>query len=332
MNREGVKALLKQVLGPNISLVDRGKWVSLHCPFAPWRHTGGRDTRPSAGVSVSEDQPSVFNCLACGMKKKLPGFLFEYERHTGDDYSNLIADLEQDEFLGGGDLPEWDRRGPPQNVPPPPLDPEVYLDLYDEAYDHPYVAGRGIHFETARAINLRVDPEDSQGEERILFPVYHHHGGFYGFTGRATRKGVYPPIRDYHGLPKQFLLLGSHLLQPEDKYVILVEGLFDFAMLYQYGYPAMAYMGARPTDRQIDALVDIGLPVYLFGDNDKAGRDAQDAIAESRLCKHLPVMKVRYPKRLVPKKDGKLGPITDPDELTREEVAHMIDDARILLA
>jgi hypothetical protein len=329
MDRESIRALLKDVFGPNVRAVDHQQWVSIHCPFAEWTHAGGKDSNPSAGISVKPDGISIFNCQACHKSGPLGRMLEELGELNGEDYSAFVGGTLKDEYFGGN-LKPWGQKGEERRKLPEPLDEATYLDLYDSAADHWYVAKRGLSPESAEALGLVVDPSDSEGQERILFPVYHHKGGFYGFTGRATDPNVYPPIRDYHGLPKQFLLLGSHLIPKDATYLILVEGLFDQAVLFHHGYPVVAYMGGLPTDDQIDALLDIGLPLYFFKDNDEAGRLAQEKIKETKLCTHLPVMKVRYPKRLVRGKDGKLRPLTDPDELTPLEIDRMIEDARLL--
>jgi hypothetical protein len=332
MTREQIKDFLRTVGGPNIQLVDHTGWVNFNCLFGPFLHASGADKRPSAGISINDDC-SIYNCKSCHTKGPLHWIMREYQDCTGEDFTALIEEL-KDEALFEGVIPAWDAPRAAGRELPEPLSKEVYLDLYDPAYEHWYVnEERGISRDTATRLDLRVDYSDSGGKERILFPVYHHRNGFYGFTGRAVDSDVYPPIRDYHNLPKEFLLLGSHLLQPNDKYLLIVEGLFDLAMMVQYGFPAVAYMGSLPTEHQVDALIDIGLPVYFFCDNplvDKAGADALERMKESRLLRHVPVMQVRYPRRVVNLKDGSAGIVKDPDELRAEEVERMIKEARLL--
>lgn len=341
MNRADIRSLLKEVLGPNTLLLDHPKWVGLKCPFAPWLHAKGTDRKPSAGVSVHDDSPSVFNCLTCSRKYRLSSFLREYGQYSGEDYSGMLGELEKEEFFGGN-LKPWGQKPGGTDPLPEPLDQATYLDLYDPAYDHWYLNDRyldpdkyldnqAIDAETAKLIDIRVDP-DNHGVERLLFPVFDHRGGFYGYTGRAI-EDVMPKVRDYYGLPKQHLLLGSHLLPQDAKYIIAVEGLFDFARLYQYGYPAVAYMSSGLTDRQIEVLIDIGLPVYFFRDNDLAGRTAEANLSRSKLCNHVPVMKVRYPARAregAKHPNEKLWVPHDPDQLTADEVGTMVQDARLL--
>lgn len=329
MDRSSIKELLKEVAGANVTLKDHPEWVGVPCLFAQWKHDTGKDSHPSAGVSVQESGTSIYNCHACHTKLPLSAMLQQLSDYSGSDYAGLIAQLKNEIFLGG-DLPPWGRS--PSVVSASlgePLDEETYLDLFDSAEDHWYVRSRDINSATARQLGLLVDPDDA-GEERVLFPVYRAKGALYGFTGRATASGVYPPTRDYYGLPKRLLLLGMHLLPDDAKYVILVEGLFDQARLFQYGFPVVAHMGGHPTEHHIDMLLELGLPVYLFRDNDTAGKLLQEELKKTKLCRHLPVMKVRYPRRKVQDRNGRLRNVNDPDELWASEIEHMIKDARIL--
>lgn len=63
MNRESIKDVLRDVFG-DITMQDIGSWVSIQCPLAPWTHARGADGRPSAGVSVQDNDTSMFNCFS----------------------------------------------------------------------------------------------------------------------------------------------------------------------------------------------------------------------------------------------------------------------------
>jgi len=327
MDREGVKEVLREVLGVNVELIDHDKWVSMHCPLSPWTHANGADKTPSAGVSINEDGESIFHCYACGGRNKGPlsWFLKEHEKYTGESHGALLRDIEGNEFLGGA-LPEWGTR---KNKARPliPLDETIYLDLYDSAVGHPYLRKRGISNRTAELLNLMIDPEDSAGDERILFPVYTPDKKLVGFTGRATSNKVELRVRDYHGLKKEAVLLGSHLVEPSDPVIVLCEGLFDLARLLEYGYSAVAALHAGLTDRQLRVLTNLGLPVLLMFDNDHAGHEATEKAAKL-LTPLLPVSAVRYPKR---KKDSRGAAwAKDPGGMTMEQVDHLVATARIL--
>lgn len=335
MNRADVKEVLREAFGPNVYMSDMEGWVSICCPLSKWTHVHGAEKTASAGVSVHDRGISVFNCFTCTKPMPVSGMLRRYEQLSGRDLGNLADSTDSDEFFGGT-IPEWDELGTEvAETPPEPLDAALYLDLYDSAAGHPYLRKRGITNKTAEAIGLLVDPSDSEGEERILFPVYNPDGGFYGFSGRAVKDSARLKVRDYHGLPKRFTLLGAHRIDPMiHKYVIAVEGLFDYARLAQYGFPVVAYMTAKPTVYQQRILRDIGLPTYLMSDNpmvDRAGAVAMDSVAKS-LSIYLPVLCTAYPEAYVVMKDGTERLVKDPDELTRDEVMYMIENAELVCA
>jgi hypothetical protein len=239
----------------------------------------------------------------------------------------MADSIEAGEFFGGH-IPEWgEMRG--EDSLPEPINKQEYFDLYDSAVGHPYLAKRGISRWAARECELLFDPGDG-GEPRILFPVYGYDKKLYGFSGRAIRSTAKLKVKDYFGLPKKRLLLGSHLLRGDERYVILVEGIVDYARMVTMGYPGMAFMSSTLTEWQAEILKEIGKPVYFFHDDDKAGKEARDN-AKELLWRHIPVMKVRYPTDCtVETPEGDFRPPEDPAELTAEQVEEMIEDARLL--
>lgn len=326
MDRNEVKEFVKEILGPNTLTIDTEGWVGLCCPLSPFTHAGGHDSHPSAGISVKPGETSVFNCFTCHSKGKLSWLVRKLASFTGEDYGEYAETLDKGEFYGGF-IPTWGTVT--EDKIPKPIDKESSFDLYDPAYNHPYLAERGISREAAVRMELLHDPGDG-GTERILFPVYSPSKELYGFTGRAVTPHAKLRVKDYFGLPKRHLLLGSHLVQDDDDYVIVVEGLFDYAKLVTYEYPAMAFMSSTLTTHQADILKSIGKPVYFFHDNDAAGEDARDN-AKELLWRHLPVMKVRYPtEECIETPEGGMRRAKDPAELTRKQVAKMIREARLL--
>ena len=307
-------------------------WFTTHCPLAPWTHAHGTDRNMSFGIKIEEDDDSIFNCFTCKTKGPLPYLLRKLSSYSGLDYSSLIEDTETTELLGS--VPsDWatirTKKLTRHTLPSPPSDD--YLEIYDTAYTHPYLRKRGIDRHTASALDIRYDPDD-KGAERILFPVYSREGVFYGYTGRAVKDNVEPRIRDYFGLPKMHLLLGSEFIDVDkDELVVLVEGLFDFAKLYQYGIPAVSSLHSAITDNQASILKDIGLPVLVLFDDDDAGVIGS-AKVKDMLGKHLPLLKTRYPRErtVVDKATGEKRRPQDPGELSEEQAYAMIDDTRLL--
>lgn len=322
MDRDGIVDLLKEVVGPNVKTKVANGWVSTHCPFAKWTHDRGTDKNMSFGVKINHDDKSKFNCFTCKQKGTLAWMLKRLSEFTGESYKGLIDEVETDELLGTT-LPSWENRHngdtghDPLGVPVS----EDYLDVYDEAAGHWYLKERRIADWAAEALDLRVDP-DNRGAERILFPVYSPDGGFYGYTGRATQNGVDPRIRDYFGLPKRKLLLGSEFIKDDDDQIILVEGLFDFAKLFQYNYPVVAAMHSSIEPGQARILKEFNKRVVVMFDNDKAGVEGREVV-KRELGKHIPLLKVRYPDRFAFGKG-------DPGVLKRDDIERMLGEARLL--
>src|SRR5258706_1179217 len=313
MNREFVKTFIREVLG-DISTKDTEHWVNFSCCYSQWKHAHGVDRRPSAGISVLEDGPSIYWCFTCHSKYSLSRMLRELSRFTGEDFGNLETEINNAEIFIGN-VPEWDDYR--EELCQIPLDKEIYLDLYDSAENHPYVLGRGVGNETIQKLELLVDP-DNYGVERILFPIFDKNKNLFGFSGRATSDISSPKIRTYYGVKKKQLLLGAHLIDKKKiDYIILVEGLFGYARFVEHGQPVVASMGSDLSVPQAEILKDFGLPVYCFYDNDLSGRKGLSGVSQ-HLSKHIPVMKVRIPQG-----------VNDIDDLSKLQIIRMMEDARL---
>lgn len=332
MDRKGIETVLKDVFGPSIAMEEINGWVSIRCPLARWTHERGTDSRNSAGVSIQPRKTSVFNCYACKTKVPLQGLIKKYANYTGENFDDLIEELEDEAYLGPKELPDWEELRAPQAQALVPLDQAVYMDLYEPAAGHPYLLDRGIDDETADLLELKFDPNGpTDGAPRILFPVFGPERELYGFSGRDTSGEAALKVRDYAGLPKAQCLLGVHLVveQRPDK-VLVVEGLFDYANAWACGYPAVAVMHSTMTPPQAALLRDLGLPVYLFYDDDDAGKKGVQ-IAGEQLAHHVPVMRVRYPEIWIEDSQEEDGGhwVKDPGELQPEDFELMIADARL---
>lgn len=332
MNLAGINDIVRDVFGPNTETKVINGWVSMRCPLAQWTHTTGRDSRASAGISIQENNTSVFNCMTCKTKVPLQGLIKKFAEFTGEDLDELIDELEDEAYLGPRSLAKWGERQDHNEDDPPVLNTELMLDLYDSAAGHRYLRKRGITADIAEKLQLKVDPRDpADGEERILFPAFNPEGELIGFSGRATNPRALLKVRDYGGFRKAKALLGAHLITQEnpDK-IIVVEGLFDYANAWQQGYPAVAVMHSTLTAYQARLLKNFSKPTYLFYDNDDAGMSGVD-IAGKQLVRYMPVMKVRYPEVWIedPKEEEGGHWLKDPGELLAEDFEGMINDARL---
>lgn len=340
MNESAVRKIAG-ALGITITMVN-SPWLNASCPLAPWRHKGGTDRTPSFGIMINDEGETYYKCLACKSKGRMSTLVRQLERYRGEEYRGLAFEADRLDYMI--ELPTYEemqaqRKEKPR---PEPLNEAAYGNLYPsvfattEAYEsHPYLRKRNITPEAAELLDLRYDPE----ERRVVFPVRDKRGGLYGFTGRSILpegalphtgyRKQYPKVRDYAGLPKEFLLLGENLFQP-DLPVLVVEGLFGYASLVSIGARELcnpvALMGSEMTRYKAEKLVDLEVPVYLLTDNDEAG-DAclfgtpgldgkhHGGGAIDSLRGNVPLFIPEWPS-------GK----TDPDELDYDEVAYMLQE------
>jgi DNA primase (bacterial type) len=335
---------------PNHGAVDGREWVSLRCCLAPWTHASGRDKRPSAGISIHSDKMSVYSCYTC-CPQGIPFhvMLQRYATYSGEDLDALIHDVEDNEYLGPRVAPDWDAlkdkqyRDGDEDDSQYVLDEAIYGDFYEAAAGHPYLRTRDISDATAQHLGLLLDPEDPadaavgvHGIERILFPVRDAKGRLFGFSGRDTTGRSKIKARDYLGMRKAYNLLGLNLVAKDPRpYVVLVEGLFDYATGWEHGHPTVCTLGANLTIGQARLLRELRKTVYLMYDNarvDKAGSEAIQ-IAGEQLQDDLAVMVTTYPRTEVPDPTAPGGyrPIKDPGELIKAEFDQMIESAHIYL-
>lgn len=324
MDRATIKEVLRDVFGRNTEMRDLGDWVGISCPLAPWTHEKGHDASPSAGVSVTEDGTSIFNCFTCHHKAPFHAMLGKYAEFSGEDLGDLIEELEEEEFLGPRSLPSMDQwlKDNLEEVMMP-INEGVYMDLYEPAVGHPYLKKRGISNATARKLELLYDPADSEGDSRILFPVRGPDGLLYGFSGRATNGDARLKVRDYHGLAKAHCVLGAHLAdQAED--ICIVEGLVDYAVMHDMGECGCAVMHSTMTKFQAEIIAGFGKPTYLFYDRDKAGQ-AGVLTAAKQLYRHTSVFKVQYPDVWIENESEEEGGhwLKDPGDMLEEDVRAM---------
>jgi hypothetical protein len=319
---------------PGTPLQEINGWMSMRCPLARYTHEKGSDKTASAGVSIHPDGTSIYNCFTCGVKKPFHEAIRDYAEFTGEDLDDLIEELEEGEFLGPRELPDWDRRRQ-DNIAEllVPLDEATTLDLYDTAAGHPYLKKRGISQKTVELLDLRFDPCDPiDGSPRILFPIRGADGLLYGFSGRDVSGKARLKVRDYPGLQKAHNILGANLIARDkpDK-IIVVEGLFDVASVYEQGYYAAGVMHSTLTKFQAEILNDFEGAKYLFYDDDKAG-DKGAATAGPLLREYAPTFDIAYPEIWIedPDEEGGGHLVKDPGELLADEIQEMIDHAVML--
>lgn len=290
--------IIKKIF-PSIKITESGDWTNFNCILSPWTHKRGIDTHPSMGMHKINP---VYNCFACGNHGHVGKLLSLYGRYSGIPMQNYIALLDE----AGIDVPTYETRFEQKEVYEPI--PNYFIDVYEIALNHPYLVKRNISNEIIDLFQIRWFPE----ENRIMIPVRSQQHELLGFVGR-TIIDASPKSKNFF-LKKKFSVFGINQLM--DNYVIVTEGIFDALRLIQYGYPAVSVLGAQIHENQINMINELGIPVYFWMDNDKAG---WDAVKKYHKDFTSPVFISAFPPG-----------IKDPDELSERQVRNMLKHARIL--
>ena len=273
-----------------VRLLGRGRVRQGVCPFH-------EETAPSFTVY---DDSSRFYCFGCGAGGDILDFV---QRTEGLTLPEAIRRLD------GGTLATTKRPGAAvttvasKPAPVPERDPALlgsamhfYIrTMLRSPQAREYLASRGIGFDAAARLGLgyapghglreylrsaRYDADRIQASglftkrgERFtgMVVVPDLIGGRVGWlVGRAVDPGVTPRFQALAGRKP---VLGLSRLGTTHDGIVLVEGLFDWLALAQWGIPACAALGTQGMERVAAALK--GRPrVFLAFDADDAGREA----------------------------------------------------------
>lgn len=149
---------------------------------------------------------------------------------------------------------------------------------------------------------------------RIVVPIVT--GTSHAFQSRAFTKGQDPKYLS-PSVDMSRLLFGEPWLGPRERFVVVVEGVFDALRLWEYGLPAVSTLGKTVSERQAVLIGERTEKVILFYDSDDDGIFGPVSEATRILSSVVREVKVAWPP------EGK-----DPDECTRDEVVQSIKDSR----
>ena len=148
-------------------------------------------------------------------------------------------------------------------------------------HKHPYLATRGIEWETATHFGVGFYGGPGLMRGRMVIPIHDEAGRLVAYCGR-TLDGSEPRYKFPPSFHKSQVLF--HLDQCkhwESKSVIVVEGFFGCMKVYQAGFPVvLALMGSTLSERQAGLLLGRFQRIVLLLDGDAAGYSASLKIAD----------------------------------------------------
>ncbi|MCC6174072.1 MAG: toprim domain-containing protein [Chloroflexi bacterium] len=131
-----------------------------------------------------------------------------------------------------------------------------------------YLRWRGVPIQAALRIGILRRGGDELMAGRIVVPEIRDRRPVW-LIGREVDDGAGPK---YLGLPGSRRLLGWEAASRE-RSVCVVEGVFDWLTLQQWGVPSLALLGTHVRPGMVEALRHYER-IYLVLDNDSAGREA----------------------------------------------------------
>jgi len=301
-------------------------YYMVECPDAEKGHTRKRDTKPSCSVGHT-DRPPYFNCFACGFSGSLVDAAFVRYRN-GDitlEACNKVREIvlkEKDDPVSTEEL-QARLVKLEKKIQGTFLD-ERLLDIYEKKIPRWLIDEKNLSADVCKQFGIRMNPENGF----IVIPVYSQEGKLRGITQRnMTKNGLkYMSNTDFHN--HHFLFGENHFAVikkplPTAGGLIIVEGQFDAMYMHQIGFTnTLAIFSANITSDQVKLLTRYDMPVYVFLDNDDAGRRGT-ARAECALASVLPCFTIQYPDSI---KEG-----VDPKRMTKEQILDLLASAKYSL-
>jgi len=332
VNLAGAKEFLKE-LGIT-KFTHKGNWVNAHCPLAKHKHESGKDSRPSFGVSVSEEETSVWKCFTCSPSPRpMFSLIQDIWRATGHypRAASLVLmngdNATHNEPITYEPHDSWKSyaQRPTDKLPDDVIDifPLLSNDVSKPIMDY-LVNTRRIEPDVIELIGVRCWVD----ENLILFPYTNNLGEITLLKARSYKeKKMFNITPEYVGQPwlrfrsaqATGSWLGLHLINWQEP-VYIVEGELDQMRLLSLGrYNTIAAGTSGISQAQLDSL---------HGINYRLGFDADD----SGRAGAAKVYRMLSNKNIVSVLDWSVAGCKDPGDITSEEqIVNVMEHLRLSL-
>lgn len=293
MDERGIRKLLLELGVDGIETNDT--WVNAKCPLAAYTHAGGVDTRPSFGISISDEGRSAYYCFGCSPQGRRLERLFHniFVASFRFPWEAAGVFLEHENFGEEDKLPavldvwEWSE---PKEVKPLPAEVLKRYPLlqtgkgYEAKRCREYLEEeRGVPVWVQNLCRVRFDWHTSS----LIFPLTDIHGNVFVMRKRLRKEKsictVSPAMVGLEGVEfpklKEVGAWFNMFTVDWSRPVMLVEGEIDAMKVISFGFfNVVASATSSVTDSQIDAL---HAPLLLLGyDSDKGGQFAHRRIRD----------------------------------------------------
>lgn len=241
---------------------EEDNWLDIFCPY----HNNFR-TR-SAGVNKSSGK---FNCFSCGATYSLVELVMFVTGRSFFESSRLIDSKKET-----GDINSFlDKvlKKEPEFI-------EFDINMIDMLHENLLSNERAIGYLKSRRINKQSAEKFkigySEKQDMITVPVHSPDDICIGFVGRSVEGKEF---KNSTGLLKSKTLFNLNRSKRHDG-VFVVESSFDAILLDQLGANAVATLGATVSNKQIELIKKYFNKVFVIGDNDEAGKEMANKMAE----------------------------------------------------
>jgi DNA primase len=275
-----------------------GESLSGPCPI----HRGENPTQ--FRVSTTKN---IWNCFS---KCKRGGNTLDFIAKMEDVSIHAAAlkaiewfNLDPDAMQGSPEKDEEDRNEPPReekaSAPKPAPKKETPQPEGNGAFnkplkfrldklerDHPYLAERGLTFETVMDFGIGFCAKGMMAD-RIVIPIHNPQGEVVAYAGRFPGEPAadIPKYKLPPGFKKTLELfnIDQATKEPAEKPLVIVEGFFGCMMLHQHGWKkVVALMGSTMSAAQEELIkrhTNAASHVIVMLDEDEAGRAGREDIA-----------------------------------------------------
>jgi len=243
------------------------------------------DAHPSFAVSFSSKKKSRVKCLSCGYSGDLTDLLLdirfgvkkhpEYEpRFRLAIAAPMVASEFEDMDLSPDEIPTFEAKTEKIET----VFPEKWLSTFQSIKAFPeamhYCSDRGLELTTLEELDVRFDTT----QRRVCFPYRNFKGELMGMQGRAIDKDQ--PLRyyqyGYYGKRNGHVWMGEDTLSLDEP-VVLCEGPFDYAMIWQSYRNVAASFTSGLSRTKVIRIADADT-IITFYDYGKGGDSARQSL------------------------------------------------------
>ena len=280
-------------------------------------------TVPETHTFTLEDNILTGNCLACGMSGEVTRMLLELHalnKKSGIPSPHIATALEymDEEDIFVYDEDEYSDHDAKDKKYTFYEFPKHWLAGFAKATISPeamaYLKGRNVPDKVIEDLDLRFD----YARKGVGFPYYHQDGRLAGMRARLIDSTSDKKHHDYlyNSENNTHVTWFRESTLDTTKPIVVVEGQFDCARVYQAYRNVTAILMAYPTEAKLEKLMQFPSIIW-FSDNDKAGiKSAKDAF-DYYYSKHgIKIDVVQYQE----------GDLKDPDSLDPKMLKYYLSE------